>query len=262
MTGAALALSALLAAAAAAEGTYVERVGDAQVDWSSRTVAAEARSPRPVGSSATPDSWRAAESGARREAQQKALAALQSLRVFGRTTVADLVRRRPELVAALAKLVEGFRAVETRYEDGGAVGVVVAGSLDGRLVQALVPEAGRAAAPPQGSEDAATSVVVSARGIAAGVAVAPRLYDETGALLFDATMLDAEGLGRFGGAAYFRSLERASRVERAGGRPLIVKAVRATDPLGADLVIAASDATRVKRAVAAMAEGRLLVVVD
>lgn len=261
MRGASL-LAALVVAAPVDEGLYLERVLEAQVDWSARTVTAEGSGR--AGDAATPrtDEWREAEADARRAAEQRARAALAAVRAHGTSTIGDLARVDATLAAAVERAVKSLRAVSTRYHRDGRVDVTLAGVLGGEALTALEASTAPAPGEPMPGDEATTGVVVNARGIAAVPALAPRLYDEDGALLYGAPFVRVEASRRQGVAAYFKSLDRALGDARVGGKPLIVKALRAAAPQSADLVIAASDAARLRRLGAVLAEGRVAVVVD
>jgi hypothetical protein len=241
------------------EGLLVERLGEAQLSWSARTVSATGRAEPPAGGSTA---WRSAEAAAHENAEQKVLGALRAVRLSGQTAVGTALDGNPALVASLTKLIKSFKASDTKYYSDGGVDVVLVGPLGGPLVGLLVPQAGKATAPAAPEVTAASGVVVSARGLQATPALAPRLYDEAGKLLYDASMLSADGMSRNGVAAYYRSLERASRDARVGGAPLVVKALRPVEPQSADLVISGPDAERLSHLGSVLAEGRVAIVVD
>jgi hypothetical protein len=257
-------LAALLLAAPIDEGVVVERVLDTQVDWSARTLTADgtARAGDRVATAAAARLWRQAEADARGAAEQRARAAFAALRAYGTETLGQLARNDAAVAAALARTVQSFHPASTRYHDDGRVDVSLVGVLGGEVLLALEPAVAPPAADVMPGDEGTTGVVVSARGIAAVPALAPRLYDEDGTLLYGASLVRVDASLRQGVAAYFKSLDRAVGDARVGGKPLIVKALRATSPQSADLVVARSDAARLRRLGAVLAEGRVAVVVD
>jgi hypothetical protein len=132
-----------------------------------------------------------------------------------------------------------------RYFSDGGVELDVEVPLEGALSDALLPKPGapEPAGPAKGEAGAApgTSLVVDARGQKVVPALAPRILDEGGKVVYGPAALGESGRRAGGAAAYAADLEAAKATfkERVGDRPYVVKAVRAE---GADLVISSADA--------------------
>src|SRR6266545_207912 len=153
------------------------------------------------------------------------------------------------LTGRVEGLVRGFKVVGSpRYFSDGGVELDVEVPLEGALSDALLPktEPKPEAKPdpkPAKSEGApsGTSLVVDARGQKVVPALAPRILDEAGKVIYGPASLGAAGRKVGGAAAYANDLAaaKASLKERIGDKPYVVKAVRAE---GSDLVISSADA--------------------
>lgn len=260
-----LVLSALAAMVVAADtGTVVVTIGDVQIDFSAQSLKTTGRqAPLPKSGAAEAPLWRAAEEGARRHAVRNALAALRHLRICGMQTGAEVIEAEPDTAARIEALLVELKPVDTKFYSDGGVDIVLAGPLAGALLTAIV--SGAASEVPEGgrpSEDGTTGIIVQAKGTGTTPALAPRLVDEAGTILYEAAMVTSAALAKRGMAAYYRSLDQAANDARVGGKPLIVKAVRTVEPASSDLVVAASDAAKLERLRGVLAEAKIAIIID
>jgi hypothetical protein len=188
-----------------------------------------------------------AEKVAKLDALRSCMEILRGVQLESGTTVGAALAADGALSGRVQGLVRGFQVIgKPRYFSDGGVELDVEVPLAGALSDALLPRAAPSgpapvpAAAPAPAE-AATSLVVDARGQGVVPALAPRLLDEAGKELYGPASLGAAGRAVGGGAAYAPDLEtaRAGLASRVGARPLVVKALRAE---GADLVIGTADA--------------------
>jgi hypothetical protein len=189
---------------------------------------------------------------------------LKGVQLRSGETVGGALRSDAALTGRVEGLVRGFRVVGApRYFSDGGVELDVEVPLQGALSDALLPKGAAAPAPvPAKAEDAATSLVVDARGLAVVPALAPRVLDESGKELYGPASLGEAGRKAGGAAAYANDLEGAKVAlkARVGDRPLVVKAVRVE---GADVVVSAADAQALSAAnLSFLAEARVVILAD
>jgi hypothetical protein len=187
-----------------------------------------------------------AEKVAKLDALRNCMEALRGVQLQSGQTVGGALQSDAALSGRVEGLVRGFRVVGSpRYFSDGGVELDVEVPLEGALSDALLPRPapGAPAGPKQGDPEAApgTSLVVDARGQKIVPALAPRILDEGGKVIYGPAALGESGRKAGGAAAYAPDLEaaKASLKERVGDKPYVVKAVRAE---GADLVISSADA--------------------
>jgi hypothetical protein len=204
-----------------------------------------------------------AERAARLDALRNCMEAVKSVRLSAGSTVGEALGADAGLKAKVEGMVRGFKVIDKpRYFSDGGVEMDVEVPLDG-VSEALLPEG--AAPTPAGAAapaDGATGLLVDARGTGVLPALAPRLLDEQGRQLYAADMVELGARKKNGAAAYARDPEAARKqlASRLGGKPRVVRAVRA---IGPDLVIPDAEAEALLRGPPAfLAEGRVVIVTD
>jgi hypothetical protein len=186
-----------------------------------------------------------AEKVAKLDALRSCMEALKGVQLQSGQTVGGALRSDAALSGRVEGLVRGFRVVGSpRYFSDGGVEMDVEVPLEGALSDALLPRPAVPAPPGPGEAPGAapgTSLVVDARGQKIVPALAPRILDEGGKLIYGPAALGESGRRAGGAAAYATDLAaaKASLGERVGEKPYVVKAIRAE---GADLVISSADA--------------------
>ena len=101
-------------------------------------------------------------------------------------------------------------------------------------------------------------MVIDARGLGLQPALAPRLLDESGKVLYSADSLSDATRKESAPARYFKTLELATKATPMGTSPLLIKASKAK---GSDLVLGAADARQLADLPpAVLAEGRVGIV--
>jgi hypothetical protein len=192
-----------------------------------------------------------AEKAAKLDALRNCLEALKGVQLDSGQTVGNALASDQALSGKVQGLVKGFKVVGApRYFSDGGVEMDVEVPLEGAMSDALLPkqekkeEAPPAPAPKPAKVEAApagTSLVVDARGQKVLPALAPRILDEAGQVVYGPAKLGDSGRKAGGTVAYASDLDtaRATLGDRVGARPFVVKAVRTE---GADVVISAADA--------------------
>ena len=191
-----------------------------------------------------------AEKAAKLDALRNCLEALKGVQLDSGQTVGNALASDQALSGKVQGLVKGFKVVGApRYFSDGGVEMDVEVPLEGAMSDALLPkqekkEEAPAPAPKPAKAEAApagTSLVVDARGKKVLPALAPRILDEAGQVVYGPSKLGDSGRKAGGTVAYASDLDaaRATLKDRVGARPLVVKAVRTE---GANVVISAADA--------------------
>lgn len=182
----------------------------------------------------------------------------REVRLDNRNAIGDLeVLDRPVWEQVRSRF-DGWTVVEARYYTSGKVELTAELSLQELLKPWSLQ---RAVAAPDGRQPSYTGLLVDARGLPSTPAIAPRLIDADGRVLWDPQLWEAEALQVLP-VAYVPDPAHPVATERVGTDPLIVVAERAR---GADLVLTADDTTRFRtglRGARILGEGRVVVVVD
>ncbi len=210
-----------------------------------------------------------AEKAAKLDALRNCMEALKGVQLESGKTVGGALASDQTLTGQVQGLVKGFKVVGApRYFSDGGVELDVELPLEGAMSDALLPKPDPKdepkAEPKRKSESApvGTSLVVDARGQKLVPALAPRIVDEGGKVVYGPATLGEKGRKAGGTFAYANDLSAAQRSmkDRLGEQPFVVKAVRAQ---GADLVISTADATTLTSGDAPfLAEGRVVVLAD
>jgi len=175
--------------------------------------------------------------------------------------VDSMMSTSPQVKSRIEGIVRNFKIIDTKYYSDGGVDVIVQMPMSGVLLNTLLPDAGSKAVDGAAASDV-TGVVVNARGLGATPALAPRLLDEQGNVLFSAAHVNRNAALQKGIAAYAKSLDKASKDERVAGNPSIIKALKITEPGSPDLVLGPEDAAKVKALTSPLSQGKLVIVID
>jgi hypothetical protein len=112
---------------------------------------------------------------------------------------------------------------------------------------------------PEG-EKLNTGLVIDARGLKALPALMPRLLDDAGKPIYSIDSLSADARKASGVAAYVQSVEEAQKSMKAGEKPLVIKAAKAS---GADLQLGAEDAKKLAALnTSFLADGKVVIVLN
>jgi hypothetical protein len=147
-----------------------------------------------------------------------------------------------EIRARVEGNVHGFRVVKKRYfsDSGVELDVEVPFTALAELIPAAPPNPDPVVAKPPTDKSHAkdTSVVVDARGLKATSALAPRLLDGSGAVVYSSDLLTYD-VRKMGVVHYAATPEEAKSHMWLGDHPWTIKATKA---IGSDLVLSDADA--------------------
>lgn len=237
-----------------------QAVAHGQVNWTDNTLTVTGSGAPNLKASNVAVARLNAERAAKMDALRNIVEAVKGVRISGTTSAGSAMDASPELRSKVEGIVRGFKVVDTKYYSDGGVDVIVQVPLDGVLTQALVPQAGGKGKVASGGD--ATGVIINASGLELVPALAPEVVDERGKRLYSVGLLKKEALEERGPISYSKSLEDAMKDARVGAKPIVVKALKATEPGGSNVVLAAAEAQKLANAGDALAAGKVIIVTD
>jgi hypothetical protein len=205
-----------------------------------------------------------AERAALLDAFRNLLSQVKGVQVDG-TRKMDDVMKDDSVRARVEGVVKGYTIANKRYfsDNGVEVDIEVPVAM---LTDILDPDATQLlAVPAKGSEkpaepaktpekpaehkapdavaaaDLGTGLVIDARGLKLLPALMPRVLDDAGKPVYSVDSLSPEARKSTGVAAYVQSLEEAKKSMKAGDKPLVVKAAKAS---GSDVLLPADEAKK------------------
>ncbi len=237
-----------------------QTVGHGKINWSDKTITATGSGAPDLKAANVAVARLGAERAAKMDALRNILEAVRGLRVQSGESAGDRMDASPELKASVEGVVKNFKVIDTKYYSDGGVDVIVQVPLDGVITGALV-KAGVKAAPPNGA-DAASGVVINAKGLGLVPALAPRIVDDKGQEIFSAALVAEEAVKRHGVAGYTKNLDGALKDARVADKPLVVRAQKLTAAGASDLVISAEDGAKIAKLTGALANAKVIIVTD
>ena len=228
------------------------------VDWQEQVLKATGSGAPDMRSLSPAQARLGAENAAKLDALRNLLAQAKGIRITADKTVGDAMAQ-DEVKGRVEGVVKGFRIVKKRYYSDQGVEMDVEVPLAG-IAQAVAgpSEMAPSGDPARPGGSRATGLVVDARGLGLQPALAPRLLDESGKVLYGAESLSAATRKESAPARYFKTLEQASKAPALGTSPLLIKASKAK---GSDLILGAAEARQLAELPpAVLAEGRVGIV--
>jgi hypothetical protein len=101
-------------------------------------------------------------------------------------------------------------------------------------------------APNDKNSDRNTGLVVDCRGFELKTALAPRIVDEDGKVVYGSVYVSRDYAIKRGMAGYLKDLESALDHPRIGPRPFVFKGLRTAKTGSADIVISNADSARIR----------------
>lgn len=233
--------------------------GAGSVNWQGQLVRASGAGAPDVRASSPAQARLGAERAAMVNALRNLLEQVKGVAVDGHRQLGELMEQ-DEVRAKVEGVVKGCRIASRRYFSDNGVELEVEVPF-AALSDVVDPESTQVA--PVGlreGERVATGLVIDARGLKATPALLPRVLDEAGNALYSVDSLSPEARKRAGVASYVQSLEDANKSQKAGEKPLVLRAAKAT---GADLLLRAEDAKKLASVnTSFLADGRVVIVLN
>jgi hypothetical protein len=205
------------------------------------------------------------------DAMRNLLEAVMAVTVSSETTVRGAAIENDVVKTSVEGMVKGARMrdidgdgrgsnSDIRYLSDTSIEIEMEVHMSG-ISEVILPAAGFAPAPaptaggaPAPAAPAAprpgtvTGLIVDARGLGLRPAMSPKVLDQNGGVVYGPGNFTREFAVKFGVAGYSKNLEQAQQDPRVVGNPMVVKGVGVQGANKADLVLAASDVSRVKGA--------------
>ena len=203
------------------------------------------------------------------DAMRNLLEAVMAITVSSETTVRGAAIENDVVKTSVEGMVRGARMrdidgdgrgsnSDIRYLSDTSIEIEMEVHMSG-ISEVILPPAGYAPAPVAGGAPApaapaaprpgtVTGLIVDARGLGLRPAMSPKIVDQNGGVVYGPGNFTREFAVKFGVAGYSKNLEQAQQDPRVVGNPLVVKGVGVQGANKADLVIAASDVSRVRGA--------------
>lgn len=225
-----------------------------------------------------------AERAALLDAFRNLLSQVKGVQVDGARKMDDVMQAN-EVKARVEGVIKGYKIVNKRYFSDNGVEIdvevpvaLLTDILDPDATQLLAqpasktPEKAIEKAPEKAPEKVAekpaepksdkleegTGLVIDARGLKLMPALMPRVLDETGKPLYSVDSLSPEARKTTGVAAYVQSLDEARKSLKAGEKPLVIKAAKAS---GADVLLPQEEAKKlVSMNPPFLAQGKVVIV--
>lgn len=182
---------------------------------------------------------------------------VKGMNLNSQTTIENAMVSSDVIQTRVRGFVRNFRIVDERYMETGDIEVdvevplAVFNEILYKMPGALTPGSGYGANPDGNatySGAAITGLIIVAGGLDAKPALAPRILDEQGNLVYGSGDVSREYAISVGIAGYEKDLERARANERVAGNPLVIKALKVSGDNKSDLVISDADASRIREA--------------
>jgi len=137
-------------------------------------------------------------------------------------------------------------------------------SLDGPLASAIVKPGQKVTEVSSTGSAKNTGLVIDARGLKIIPALAPKVLDESGKVVYSSEFVTKDALEQNGVVGYFRSVDAAKKAKRVGNKPLVIKALKAASDGKTDIVLSNADAEKLIAKDANMkflTEGKVIIVI-
>lgn len=257
-----LAVPAMAMAEDAAEVTEGNlKVDHGQVNWTERTIVATGSGAPDLKAANVAVARLGAERVAKLDALRNILETLKGVRVSSEVTVENEMVTSSKMRTKIEGVARRFKVLRTKYYSDGGVDLVVQMSLDGKLASTLLKTGGETKAA-----DASNSgLIIDARGLKVMPALAPKLLDEAGKVLYSSESLSPESLESKGVVGYFKDFEAAKKSERIGAKPITLKPLKLADSSKTDVVLSNADAEKLKAAggtLKYLTQGNVIIVID
>ena len=243
-----------------APGQVRELVPGGAVDWSGKTVSARGAGVLDPGNPNRDLAWQMAQRAATVVAQRNLLEIVKGIRVDSDARVQDLMAEHDSVYQRIEAVVRGARQHgPARYDSlGGTVEIELECDLygEGGVESALAPPP--VAGPPSGNVTAGglsqaardflrqySVLVLDGGNTSIKPALFPKIYDDSGTLLFDPQELASAGATGTGAVQYVGALDHFPAHPDIG-QPMVLRVRDVRGKLGTDIVLARADASTLR----------------
>lgn len=249
-------------AAAADDGSVVQKVGHGEINWSKKVVTATGSGAANLKDGSVAQARLMAERAAKLDALRNIIETIQGIQVSGQRSASDIMSN-GEVKSRISGMAQGFKVVDTKYYSDGSVDVVVQMPIDENMTNALVERPKKQQKVHDTGNAAFSGLVVNARGLGLTPSMAPRIVDESGKEVYGTEVVSDKGLKQGGIVGYAKQDDQAK--DRTGDKPLVVKALRLADKSKTDVVISNGDADKLRDPnsnLSFLSDGKVVILVD
>lgn len=232
-------------------GQVVQQIGTTgAVDWSNQVI--KSTGIAGVNPNVPISAQRAgAIEAAKRIALRNAIETVKGMALNSEVTVQNAMTTNDEIRTKVDGFVRNFKTGDPRYLSDGSVEIdveiavkdisdIILPKLMGQMITPAAPGAVTPAPSPTGSY---TGLVIDARGLNLRPAMAPKVVDETGKEIYGTSYVGRDYAVKIGVVGYSKDVDQASKSDRIGGSPLVIKGIKASGtPNGVDVVVSNNDA--------------------
>jgi len=241
------------------------KVDHGQVNWTDRVIVATGSGAPDLKAPNVAVARLGAERVAKLDALRNIMETLKGVQIDSEITVKNEIITNSKMRSKVEGVVRRFKVLKTKYYSDGGVDLVVQVSLDGQLASTLVKPGAKASDLPASGSAKNTGLVIDARGLKLIPALAPKVLDESGEVIYGSEFLDKKSLEENGVVAYFSSIDTAKKNARVASKPLVLKALKLAKGTKTDLVLSNADAEKLRDPASNLkylAEGKVAIVTD
>ena len=224
-----------------------------KIDWSNGIVEAEALGKPPKKAVNIAQARAMAKSEAINLARKNLVEVVSRIRIDSKAIIGNLIEQREIIGIKIKGFLKSAHVVDLSYNGDGSVKAKVSFELNKNFTDLVLPKSIRNIEPIKQSQtangevkEAYTGLVVDCRGLGIKSALAPKIIDEEGNVVFGPAYVSRDFAVKKGMAGYVKDIEAAKSSPRVADRPIIIKGIRSPKKAPSDIVISNSDAAKIR----------------
>lgn len=248
-----LVLSFLIWPAPGFSKDYIQTFKNGKIDWSNGVAEAVANGSSPKGTLNLSQARTMARIEAISSARLNLLEIINGIQVESKTCIKDLSARSKTIREGIYRLLINSRLVDIEFKKDGSVMAKVAMEVIGPLAELVLPKTivsispvKQLIAPNIKNSGHNTGLVVDCRGFKVETALAPRIVDEDGKVVYGSAYVSRDYAIKRGMAGYLKDLESALSHSRIGPKPFVFKGLRTAKTGLSDIVISNADSAKIR----------------
>ncbi len=231
---------------------YIQSFKNGKINWSNGVAEAVANGSSPKGTLGPNQARTMARIEAISSARLNLLEIINGIQIESRTWIKDLSARSETIREGIYRLLINSRLIDIVFKKDGSVTATVAMEVIGPLAELVLPESIVSISPvkqakaPNNNSDHHTGLVVDCRGFKVETALAPRIVDEDGKVVYGPVYVSRDYAIKRGMAGYIKDLESALNHPRIGPKPFVFKGLRTAKTGPSDIVISNADSAKIR----------------
>jgi hypothetical protein len=231
---------------------YIQAFKNGKINWSNGVAEAVANGSSPKGTLNLNQARTMARIEAISSARLNLLEIINEIQIESKTCIKDLSARSKTIREGIYRLLINSRLIDIVFKKDGSVLATVAMEVIGPLAELVLPESIVSISPvkqakaPNNNSDHNTGLVVDCRGFKVETALAPRIVDEDGKVVYGPAYVNRDYAIKRGMAGYFKDLESALSHPRIGPKPFVFKGLRTAKTGPSDIVISNADSAKIR----------------